>query len=186
MKILRLMCLAAVLFPSVTWGYHYDVVYKDEGLVHVVIDLLSDISLLEAVSKEPLYQSITKEVCSSENCRARFWIVKGFSPKSSDLDQKQRAGMLAEYIIKEGKAVRIFHKMISHMDEKVVSASCIKEVFNKYCLGGDASTLPKPLSREKKEDIETLVYQENIMATVFRQKIAEISPSVSIFFICPP
>lgn len=174
MKILKLLFFAVVLFPFGAWGFQYDVTYHEGDVVHVAIDIVRDISVIEAVSREALYKNITKAVCSSDNCTVKFWLDKSLASTSSNIDPRQKKAMVAEYAMKEGNIIRIYHYKISNINDQVARASCLKEVFNKYCLGGDASTLPEPVSREQKEEIETLVYHENTIVKVFRKKIAEI------------
>ena len=179
MKKIKIISSVAILYltlvsPVAYGGIDYKIVYNNGDKYYVAIDILSDLDALSATFKEPLYKNITREICLNNDCVVKFWIDESLAPTVEEMTPKQKKGMVAEYQIKNNELKLIYHCEISHIDNDVAESSCVKEVFNKYCLGGTKESLPTALSSKKDGDLETFYYADYIVVDVFKNKIAKV------------
>ena len=167
------LILAVLAISSASAAKKYEVVYRGDGVVHVSINILEN-DILE-LQKETIFRRIAPLVCEAPPCDVRFWLDKSLAANDENMTPKQKNAMVAEYLVTESGLEMIYHYRISKADDIVSSAVCLKEVFNTYCLGGDANALADPISIDASGSVEKRIYPEATIVTSFKGKVASVT-----------
>jgi hypothetical protein len=167
--------LSLCLCEAVLANSDFEVMWSDGDTHYVLIDLMSNTDLLLQLDDDNLYFRPTREICGNADCTTRFYLSRSIAPKNAkEAEAIGKQGMVGEYRMSGGSPIRISNLKAERRDAAVASASCVKEVFNNYCLGGTVSDLPKPLHRDTSGGSDIRLFDDDIGVFVYQDKIAEV------------
>lgn len=152
----------------------YEIVFENGAEYHIYLDIVADFNLLTQIEGETVFKQLTREICGTSDCTTRFWLSKEYAAKTATLDDQARKSMVAEYRQESGRQTMISHHAIERREAQFAEATCVKKVFNLYCLGGDSADLPQHSSQKIEGEIDRRYFGDDTAVLSVRGKVAEV------------